>query len=87
MVVAVEKSWYLPYMNNMQPAYDLESHPSMMCFRAEEHTPYGTLIFVVYDNLQVRFFASEFPDVLFGFNCSLSEYETWKEIYWKDRFK
>ena len=87
MMIPVQKSWYLSSMKNMKPAYDLESHPSMMSFRTDEHTPHGAFVFVVYDNLQVGFYSPEFPNMMFSFNCSQSEYDEWKEIYWKDRFK
>lgn len=71
--------------DEMVPAYDLEFHPSVMCFVAPGvprcRTATGTTMFIVHDTYEVRCFDSADTEVEFRFRCLPSEYSRLKNIY------
>lgn len=73
----------LPF-DKMTPAYDLEFHPSAMCFRsngAPHRNGDGTTVFVVYDTYEVHYFDPEDSEIEFMFQCLPNEYGRLKTIY------
>ena len=73
----------LPF-DKITPAYDLEFHPSVMCFRspgAPRRREGGTTVFVVSDTYDVHYFDPEESEIEFMFQCLPNEYDRLKNIY------